>query len=79
MPNWIDEQNARQHFEDLARAEAHHHMVKQALAAQAPARRFYGPLLARFGRRMVIWGIQLEDRYSPPPPIAIGGETASGC
>jgi hypothetical protein len=81
MPNWVDEQIARQHFEDLTREE---HLRRLAIAASAirPQRhRFYGPLLAGLGHRLVVWGGKLETRYSAmiePTIVRCNGEPISG-
>ena len=80
MPNWVDEQITRQHFEDLIREE---HLRRLAIAASAlrPQRpRLYGRLLVGLGRRLVIWGGQLETRYSAmiEPTIACNSEPISG-
>ena len=83
MPNWVDEQIARQRFEDLVREEQLHRLAIAALALQPSRRpRFYGPLLAGLGRRLVLWGGRLEARYSAmvePAIVARNGEPISGC
>jgi hypothetical protein len=82
MLNWVDEQIARQHMEDLVREEQLHRLAISALALQSRPPRFYGPLLAGLGRRLVVWGGQLESRYSAmvePTIVACGGEPISGC
>jgi hypothetical protein len=81
MPNWIDEQIARQRAEDMARQQQRRAAAGFGLVWQ-PTPRFYGPLLAGFGRRLVVWGVRLEARYSAivEPAIASGnGKPVSGC
>jgi len=80
MPNWVDEQIARQRFDDLVREEQLHRLAVLASALQSRPPRFYGPLLASLGRRLVVWGGRLEARYSAmvEPPIVCNGEPLSG-
>ena len=82
MLNWVDEQIARQRHEDLVREEQLHRLAISALALQSRPPRFYGPLLAGFGRRLVLWGGRLEARYSAivePAIVRSNGEPISGC
>lgn len=83
MPNWVDEQIARQRFDDLMREEHLHRLAELASALQARQSRpprFYGPLLVSLGRRLVMWGCRLEARYSAmvEPSIVCDGGPLSG-
>lgn len=86
MPNWVDEQIARQRYNDILREERQQRVVEIVLAArrrEARQRaRFYSPILARLGRRLVAWGCRLETRYGPivePQIVANTRGNASGC
>jgi hypothetical protein len=82
MLNWIDEQIARQRYEDLVREEQLHRLAISMLALQSRPPRFYGPLLAGLGHRLVVWGSRLEARYSAmidPTIVARNGDPISGC
>ena len=77
MPSWVDEQIARQRYQDLVREEQLRQLASLVLVERARAPRFYGPLLVGLGRRMMLWGCQLESRYSA---IATNtGRPISGC
>jgi hypothetical protein len=76
MPNWIDEQVARERYHDIVREERQQRMVAVVLESRRRlsrrSARFYNPVLARFGRWLVAWGCSLETRYGAivEPPIA---------
>jgi hypothetical protein len=63
MANWIDEQVAKQRFADMVRTAERDHRASALLAARRAPKRFYNPLLARLGRRLVMWGYGLQLRY----------------
>ena len=80
MPTWVDEQNARQRYADIVCAEQHRLAIKQLEAALPQPPRFYGPLLAGLGRRLVVWGFRLEERYSAivdPSIVVCNSDTLS--
>jgi hypothetical protein len=82
MPSWIDEQIARQRAEDMVREQRLRAAAGWAQLAWLPTPRFYGPLLAGLGRRLVVWGVRLEARYSAiaePAIISGNGKPISGC
>jgi hypothetical protein len=81
MPNWVDEQIARQRYADLVREEQLHRIVISTLALQSRPPRFYDPLLAGLGHRLVVWGGRLEARYHAmiePGVVGCNGEPISG-
>jgi hypothetical protein len=65
MPNWLDEQIQRQRFADMRRIAEGDRLAAAMKQAHPPQIRFYRPLLASLGRRLVAWGISLEARYGP--------------
>lgn len=65
MLNWNHEQYAAERYKDMHRAAANAALVAAAQAAQPKQPRFYAPLLAQLGRRLVRWGSGLEARYTP--------------
>lgn len=82
MPTWIDEQIARQRAEDMLREQQLRAAAGFARLVWSPAPHFYGPLLAGLGRRLVVWGVRLEARYSAivePAAISSNGKPISGC
>lgn len=66
MPNWIDEQVAYARYADLRRREQQLALSAAMIGGWQRAPRFYGPVLARFGHQLALWGVSLEQRYSPP-------------
>lgn len=81
MPTWVDEQIARQRYDDIVQAEQRWLVIRDLVAAQPQPPRFYGPLLAGLGRRLVIWGFRLEERYSAmvePSIVVCNSDTLSG-
>ena len=64
MPNWIDEQIAEQHRQDMLRAAEQQRLSAKALLAQPQLSRLYTPALAQLGRWLVVWGSSLQSRYS---------------
>jgi hypothetical protein len=86
MPNWIDEQVARERYHDILHEERHERMVAVVLESRRRLRRsstrFYNPVLARLGRRLVAWGCSLETRYGTIVEPSIATNTrgnATGC
>ena len=86
MPNWIDEQVARERYHDIVREERHQRMVAVVLESRRRlsrrSARFYNPVLARIGRRLVAWGCGLETRYGAIVEPSIAANTrgnATGC
>jgi hypothetical protein len=65
MLNWIDEQRAKQRFDDIIRTAEHDRQVSLMLSAKPRRARFYNPILASLGRRLVAWGYLLQLRYDP--------------
>jgi hypothetical protein len=78
MPNWIDEQVQRQRFEDMARTAQRDHLANQALSTRVERAHFYGPILARLGRRLEIYGYRLQARYGAIPEVAIAADSRGG-
>ncbi len=65
MQTQIEQHNA----ERQAKLE-HRHLVREALSGHAPYRVLtYKPLLVGVGKRMVIWGTQLQRRYAESPRL----------
>lgn len=59
---------AEQHRHDLLREAAQIQLADQIDPSSAPPllRRVYGPLLARLGHWMLIWGTRLTTNYAGP-------------
>lgn len=66
MPNWIDEQVAYARYADLRLSEQRLALSRTTTPAWRRSPRLYGRVLARVGHRLAIWGVRLEERYSPP-------------
>ena len=71
MPNWIDEQIQKQRFEDMVRTAQRDHLARQAPAVSLQRMRFYGPILARLGCWLEVYGYRLQTRYGAAPEVAI--------
>jgi hypothetical protein len=65
MPNWIDEQVMKQRFAEIVRTAEQDREIRILLGARAKPVRFYNPVLAGLGRRLVAWGYHLQLRYDP--------------
>lgn len=78
MPNWIDEQIARQRYYDILVAEQQRQVAAAALAESRRPARFYSPVLLRLGRRMLAWGSSLEARYGPVVEPQIVTDSCAG-
>ncbi len=49
----------------------HRRLVREAFAGRVPSRALtYKPVLVSVGKRMVIWGMQLQRRYAESPRLA---------
>jgi hypothetical protein len=85
MNYWMDEQIARERYIDMVHEERQHRIIALVVAARRRVARqqarFYSPVLAGFGRRLVAWGCGLEARYGAicEPQIATntGGNAAT--
>jgi hypothetical protein len=86
MNQWIDEQVARQRYDDILREERQLRIVEIVVAARKRAikrsEHFYNPVMAQLGRRLVAWGCRLEARYGSSVETTIvtnTGGNMSGC
>jgi len=61
--SWSDCDMHRVHFEDLRRAADQARLVALARAARPPQARLHGRVLCWLGRRLVMWGAHLQNRY----------------
>jgi hypothetical protein len=77
MANWIDEQVAKQRFADMVRTVERDSQANAMLAVRRARTRFYNPLLARLGRRLVMWGYGLQLRYGPLSDTPISSKARS--
>jgi hypothetical protein len=65
-PDWITIRDAEQHQQEIRQWVEQQHLADEARAHQqrvAPTR-FYAPLLAFAGEKMVAWGTSLQSKYS---------------
>jgi hypothetical protein len=74
MPNWIDEQVMKQRFAEIVRTAERDREIRTMLGAKAKAMRFYNPVLAGLGRRLVAWGYLLQLRYDPVVEVQIASQ-----
>jgi len=69
-PDWITIRNAEQQRDEILQWVQQQRLVDEARAHQARIQqvklpnRFYGPLLAFAGKKMVAWGTTLQAKYS---------------
>ena len=77
MPNWIDEQVQIQRFKDMARTAQRDHLANVALTIRVERMHFYGPILARLGRQLELYGYRLQARYGAAPEVAIMADSRS--
>lgn len=64
--NWVQMRIDEERRNDQMRNAENHRRVKAALVGRKHVR-FYRPLLAKMGRRMVTWGLALQDHYENRP------------
>jgi hypothetical protein len=65
-PDWVTIRDAQLHQEEILQWVEQQRLVDEAIAHQrrtAP-NRFYAPLLAFAGQKMVAWGTTLQAKYS---------------
>ena len=57
----------REHYKDLLREAEKARLVRQMQAGQERRERFHRRALIWLGRRLVVWGWRLQERYGPAP------------
>ena len=63
MFNWYDVVVHQERNKDLLREAEHYRLVRQALAGRERRERFHCKVLSWLGRRLVAWGVRLQERY----------------
>jgi hypothetical protein len=68
--NWHIDAVAAQHRDDLLREAQDRRLIRQAAPADSKPQHFYRRSLAWLGRRLIVWGSRLQQRYGAEKPVS---------
>ena len=65
MWQWNNDWLVQERQKDLLREVERQHLLHTLLAQRQPTPRYYGPILVWLGRQLIVWGSQIQERYTP--------------